>query len=146
LDDAPTIPPPEGFVATRSRGPFSTHNGPYYERACEVGAEQAFFILPRHCNQMGIVHGGMLSAFMDGLLAAAIGRAAKGPGVTIHLSLDFLNMARAGEWAVGAAKCTRLTMDVAFAEGAVQVKGRDLIRGSGVFKLMRGRELGPRGD
>ena len=142
MDDAsPTPAPPQGFVATRPRGPFSTHNGPYYERACESGAEQAFFILPRHCNQMGIVHGGMLSAFMDGLLAAAVGRAAGAPGVTIHLSLDFLNMARAGEWALGAARCTRLTREVAFAEGAVQVKGRDLVRGSGVFKLMHRRTL-----
>jgi len=142
LDDASAVPPPpEGFVATRPRGPFSTHNGPYYERACESGSEQAFFILPRHCNQMGIVHGGMLSAFMDGLLAAAAGRAAGAPGVTIHLSLDFLNMARAGDWAIGQARCTRLTREVAFAEGAVQVKGRDMVRGSGVFKLMHRRAL-----
>jgi uncharacterized protein (TIGR00369 family) len=142
LDDAPVIPPPpDGFVATRPRGPFSTHNGPYFERASESGAEQAFFILPRHCNQMGIIHGGMLSAFMDGLLAAAAGRASGVPGVTIHLSLDFLNMARTGEWAIGQARCTRLTRDVAFAEGSVQVKGRDLVRGSGVFKLMLRRPL-----
>jgi uncharacterized protein (TIGR00369 family) len=140
LDDAGPIPsPPEGFVATRPRGPFSTHNGPYFERVSDVGAEQAFFILPRHCNQLGIVHGGMLSAFMDGLLAASIGRAARAPCVTMHLSLDFLAMARAGEWALGASRVTRLTRDVAFAEGSVQVKGRDLVRGSGVFKLMHAR-------
>jgi uncharacterized protein (TIGR00369 family) len=140
VEDAAAIPPPpEGFVASRPRGPFSTHNGPYFERACENGAEQAFFILPRHCNQLGIVHGGMLSAFMDGLLAASVGRAAGAPSVTMHLSLDFLAMARAGEWALGAARVTRLTRDVAFAEGQVQVRGRDLVRGSGVFKLMHRR-------
>jgi acyl-coenzyme A thioesterase PaaI-like protein len=136
LDDA-IPPPPDGFVATRPRGPFSTHNGPYFERASDAGAEQAFFILPRHCNQLGIIHGGMLSAFMDGLLASSVGRAAGVPCVTMHLSLDFLSMARAGEWAMGASRLTRLAGDVAFAEGHVQVNGRDLIRGSGVFKLMR---------
>jgi uncharacterized protein (TIGR00369 family) len=140
LDDAEAIPPPpEGFVAARTRGPFSTHNGPYFERACESGSEQAFFILPRHCNQLGIIHGGMLSAFMDGLLAAAAGRAAKAPCVTVHLSLDFLNMARAGDWAIGVSRCTRLTRDVAFAEGHVRARNRDLIRGSGLFKLMHSR-------
>ena len=35
-------------------------------------AEQAFYALPRHANGIGIVHGGMLSAFMDGLLASAV--------------------------------------------------------------------------
>jgi uncharacterized protein (TIGR00369 family) len=141
LTDAQSLPPPpDGFVASRPRGPFSTHNGPYFERACDEGAQQAFFILPRHCNQVGIVHGGMLSAFMDGLLASAVGRAAGAPSVTMHLSLDFLTMARAGEWALGAAKVTRLTQGVAFAEGHVQVNGRDLVRGSGVFKLMHRRD------
>ena len=141
MTDPQAIPsPPDGFVASRPRGPFSTHNGPYFERACDEGAEQAFFILPRHCNQVGIVHGGMLSAFMDGLLASAVGRAAGAPSVTMHLSLDFLTMARAGEWALGAAKVTRLTQAVAFAEGHVQVNGRDLVRGSGVFKLMHRRD------
>lgn len=140
MDDLPAMPaPPEGFVASRPRGPFSTHNGPYFERASETGAEQAFFILPRHCNQLGIVHGGMLSAFLDGVMASAVGRAARAPMVTIHLSLDFLAMARAGEWALGEARVTRLSGDVAFVEGRVHVGGRDLLRGSGVFKLMRRR-------
>ncbi len=139
MDEAAPAPP-EGFVARRPRGPFSTHNGPYFERPCPKGAEQAFFILPRHCNQLGIIHGGMLSAFMDGLLAAAVGREAKAPCVTMHLSLDFLAMARAGDWAMGVAKVTRLARDVAFAEGRVHVAGRDLARGSGVFKVMKRRD------
>jgi uncharacterized protein (TIGR00369 family) len=139
MDEAVIPPAPDGFVASRPRGPFSTHNGPYFERACESGAEQAFYILPRHCNQLGIVHGGMLSAFMDGLLASSVGRTAGAPIVTIHLSLDFVGMARAGEWALGEARVTRLSREVAFAEGRVHVGGRDLVRGSGVFKLMRRR-------
>jgi uncharacterized protein (TIGR00369 family) len=140
MADSEAIPaPPEGFVASKLRGAFSTHNGPYFERLVEKGVEQAFFILPRHCNQLGIVHGGMLSAFMDGLLASAIGREARAPSVTMHLSLDFLAMSRAGEWAIGLAQVTRLSREVAFAEGRVHVRDRDLIRGSGVFKLMHRR-------
>ena len=63
-------PPPDGFVLTQGRGQFSTHNGPYFTRPSQDGlVEQAFFALPRHCNGVGLVHGGMLSAFMDGVLA-----------------------------------------------------------------------------
>jgi len=141
LSPADVVPaPPEGFVPHESRGAFSKHNGPYFHRLVAEGAEQAFFVLARHCNGLGIIHGGMLSAFLDGLLAAAAARAARAVPVTVHLSLDFLDMGRAGDWVLGEAKVTRLTRDLAFVEGRAHVKDRTLARASAVFKLMRRRD------
>ncbi len=131
-------PPPEGFVPSGNRGAFSSHNGPYFHRA-EMGelTEQAFYALPRHANGLGLVHGGMLTAFLDGLMGAAVFRTARQTAVTIHLSVDFLHMGRVGDWVMGEAKVTRATRDVAFVEARAHVSGVDIIRGSGVFKLMR---------
>jgi uncharacterized protein (TIGR00369 family) len=134
-----TPPPPEGFVIQPGRGAFTTHNGPYYHKPVEEGACQAFLALDRHCNGVGLIHGGMLSAFLDGLLASAAARATKTTPVTIHLSIDYLDMGRAGDWVVGEARVTRSTRDLAFVEGSARVGGRDLARASGVFKLMRSR-------
>lgn len=134
-------PPPEGFVESASRGAFSVHNGPYFHRPAARGVEQAFLAQKRHCNGLGLIHGGMLSAFLDGLLAAAAARAARATPVTIHLSVDFLDMGRAGDWVLGEARATRVSRDIAFAEGRAHIGGRDLARASGVFKLMR-RRLG----
>jgi uncharacterized protein (TIGR00369 family) len=130
--------PPEGFVASGSRGPFSSHNGPYFHHA-QPGelTEQAFYALPRHANGLGLVHGGMLTAFLDGLMGAAVYRSARQTAVTIHLSVDFLHMARVGEWVMGEARVTRATRDVAFVEARAHANGVDVVRGSGVFKLMR---------
>ncbi|MFZ5721888.1 MAG: PaaI family thioesterase [Pseudomonadota bacterium] len=129
--------PPPGFVRSEGRGPFSTHNGPYFHRIGEGGlVEQAFYALPRHVNGVGIVHGGMLSAFTDGLLAMAVGRATKQVAVTIHLSIDFLHMARQGDWIIGEARMSRATRDVAFADGRLHARGVDIVRASGVFKIM----------
>ncbi len=139
--DAEGVPaPPAGFVRSEGRGNFSSHNGPYFHKA-EPGelTEHAFFALPRHANGLGLVHGGMLSSFLDGLMGAAVFRAARRPGVTIHLSVDFLHMARVGEWVMGEARVTRATKDVAFVEARAHVAGRDVVRGSGVFKLMHRR-------
>jgi uncharacterized protein (TIGR00369 family) len=132
-------PPPEGFVRSEGRGHFSSHIGPYFHKPGEGAAEQAFFALPRHANGLGLVHGGMLSAFMDGLLASAVYKGVRRTGLTIHLSVDFLHMARVGEWVMGDARMTRATRDVAFAEGRAYVGGHDVVRASGIFKLM-GRE------
>jgi len=138
MSDDETIPtPPDGFVPQAGRGAFSNHNGPYFVRPSETGSLQAFHALRRHCNGLGIVHGGMLSAFLDGVLASAVGRQTRAAGVTIHLSIDFLHMARRGDWVYGEAQVTRQTKDVVFAEGRVYVGARDIVRGSGVFKLMR---------
>ena len=132
-------PPPQGFLPAAGRGAFSGHNGPYFYLPSKEGAHQAFYALGRHCNGLGLIHGGMLCAFLDGLLAGAAARATGATPVTVHLSVDFLDMGRAGEWVFGEAHVTRAARDVAFVEGRAHVAGRDLARASGVFKLMRRR-------
>ncbi|MET0295211.1 MAG: PaaI family thioesterase [Phenylobacterium sp.] len=138
-DEAAVPPPPQGFAPSAGRGPFTSLNGPIYHRLDGEVLQHAFFPLERHTNGLGLVHGGMLSTFMDGVLAAAVGRSLRRRAVTIHLSIDFLNMGRAGEWILGEGRVTRATQAVAFAEGRAFVGPRDLIRVSGVFKLMRAR-------
>ena len=141
LAATPEIIVPEGFIKSQGRGDFSTINGPYYHRAEQRDGltEQAFFAEQRHANGLGLVHGGMLTAFLDGLLAAAVWRETQTRSVTIHLSVDFLHMARIGEWVMGDARVTRATRDVAFVEGRAYVGGHDVVRASGVFKLMHRR-------
>ena len=134
--------PPEGFIRQSGRGAFTTHNGPYYRRLTPGGdVEQAFYALPRHCNGVGLIHGGMISAFLDGLLAGAVGAGTSGAvPVTIHLSIDFLNMGRPGDWVFGKARLTRATREIAFAEGEASIGDHVLARATGVFRLMRRRD------
>jgi len=136
-DEERAPPPPDGYVPAEGRGGFSTLNGPYFYRMSDgPTSQQAFFALKRHANGLGLVHGGMLSAFLDGILAGAVWRGTGKTAVTIHLSIDFLHMARVGEWVMGEGRMTRATRDVAFAEGRAYVGGQDVVRASGVFKLM----------
>jgi uncharacterized protein (TIGR00369 family) len=141
VGEADQIPqPPSGFVRSEGRGSFSSHNGPYFHRLqAEDLTEQAFYALPRHANGLGLVHGGMLTSFLDGLLAGAVFRGTGQRAVTMHLSVDFLHMARIGEWVMGEASLTRATRDVAFVEGKALVRGVEVARATGVFKLMHSR-------
>jgi len=134
-EDAP--PPPAGFVQSTERGAFSMRNGPYFH---DASGRQAFFARKRHCNGIGLIHGGMLSAFLDGVLAGAAVRGSGAVSVTVHLSIDFLDMGRAGDWVIGEASLTRAARDLAFVEGRAAMGGRTLARATGVFKLMRRRE------
>ena len=139
MSEAAPPSPPAGFVPSAGRGAFTTHNGPYYHRETPEGATQAFYALPRHCNGVGLIHGGMLSAFLDGVLASAAARGSGATPITMHLSIDFLDMGRAGDWVIGEGALTKATKEIAFVEGRAHVGGRSLARATGVFKLMRRR-------
>lgn len=134
--------PPPGFQPSRGRGPYSTHNGPFYDRVTEGRFERGFFVLDRHCNSFGIVHGGMVCTFLDALLAGEAYRAAGRVGVTINLSTDFLSAARRGDWVQGDAQVTRVAGELVFVEGRAHARGRDLARAHAIFKLMSPRRGG----
>tara|TARA_R110000824_G_scaffold155226_2_gene327635 strand:- start:52241 stop:52720 length:480 start_codon:yes stop_codon:yes gene_type:complete len=128
--------PPEGFTLSSTRGPYTSHNGPFYHRVTEEGFQHGVRVKERHCNSRGITHGGMLMAFADGLLGTAVFRATKTVALTIRMNSDFLSSARPGEWLEGTARVTKATRSVAFCEAELYVGNRPVLKASGVFKLM----------
>jgi uncharacterized protein (TIGR00369 family) len=131
-------PPPEGFqLAPSDRPSFSTHNGPYYlEPGRDRGARNAFFPDVRHANGYGVVHGGVISAFLDGVMAQAVTQATTHFGVTVQLSLSYLAAAKPGEWIIAEADVVRATRELAFLEGRVTSGEREIVRATAVFKIM----------
>jgi uncharacterized protein (TIGR00369 family) len=137
-DEVTEAAAPEGFSPAVNRGPFTRHNGPLF--AYDDGAvwKRGFRVLPRHCNSFGLVHGGWLMAFADGLLAEACFRGSGTPILTIRMTSDFLNPARTGDWVEGTARTTRVTRSMAFAEGEIYAGSKLIFTATGVFKLMEG--------
>ncbi len=105
---------PAPFKPSVRRGPFTSHNGPWFHWAEGSDFRQGVRLLDRHCNSRGIVHGGFLSSFADGLLATAIFRSLKRSAVTVQLTTEFLSEARSGDWLQGTASILRDTRSLAF--------------------------------
>lgn len=133
--------PPEGFTLSTTRGPYTSHNGPFYHKVLEDGFRHGVRVKERHCNSRGITHGGMLMAFADGLLGTAVFRETKTVALTIRMNSDFLSSARPGEWLEGTARVTRATRSVAFCEAELFVGTRPVMKATGVFKLMGRHKL-----
>jgi len=129
--------PPDGFVPSTGRGPYTSHNGPFFHKVTDQGFVHGVRVRSRHCNSRGITHGGMLMAFADGLLGTAVWRATQTIALTVRMNSDFLSSARPGEWLEGTARVTRSTRSVAFCEAELYVGARPVLKASGVFKLMR---------
>jgi uncharacterized protein (TIGR00369 family) len=135
-------PPPEGFERLESLGPFWVRNGPLFRRPPQDGEPeltQAVFILPRHANTFGVLHGGMLSTFLDSTLSHAVGRATGHRCVTVSLSIDFLKMARQGEWLIGEGRVTQVEGRRVLAEGFARIGDLVIGRATGAFQLMQRR-------
>jgi len=141
--------PPAPFRKSTRRGPFTTHNGPWYHWADSSGFRQGVRLQERHCNSRGHAHGGFLSSFADGLLATAVFRELNRGSVTVQLTTEFLLPAEIGQWVQGTAWINRASRSLAFVEAcawvgeAKEAPQADLVfTANAVFKL---KEERPRG-
>ena len=131
-DEALNAPAP--FKKSVRRGPFTTHNGPWFHYAKDGIFRQAVRLLPRHCNSRGIVHGGFLCSFADGLAATAVFRSLGRSSVTMKLNTEFLRSAQSGDWLQGTAEVVRDTRNMAFVEARAWVgEGTEVLDDALVF-------------
>lgn len=136
-ESEPDDHPPEGYALAPRRGPFTTHNGPLYLKQEGEQLIQGLRLRDRHCNAVGIVHGGMLMTFVDGIMGVTCATRTKTLCVTVRMISDFLSPAKAGEWLEGRAEITKIEDGFVFCEGILTVGHRDVLKASAVFKLTR---------
>jgi uncharacterized protein (TIGR00369 family) len=140
LTSTPASPDvPEGFVARRFGDGFIGVNGPLYARRTDTAFQLGFRVEQRHCNPMGICHGGMMATFCDMLLpiSAHVLSATIGNRFlpTINLQIDYLAASPLGAWVQGEAQLLRSTRSLVFMQGLVQADGASVARVSGIFKI-----------
>lgn len=137
---------PAGFKPRMMGDGFMVVNGPLYYRKFEGGIHLGFRVEERHCNPMGVCHGGMLATFADmvcAISAHATSEAAKNRFLpTISLQLDYMASARLGTWVQGTASVLRATRTMMFMQGLVTADDEPVARISGIFKI--GAEFNPR--
>jgi uncharacterized protein (TIGR00369 family) len=122
-------------------GPFIALAGPLFARLeSRAGGAQllmGFRVEQRHCNPLGMCHGGMLATFADMLMPMAAMYQPAGERrflPTISLHMDYLAPAMLGAWVQGEAQILRTTRNLLFAQGMVSADGTPALRVSGVFK------------
>jgi len=138
-----SIPP--GFRQLTEASGFAAANGPWFEKIEAGRAIRGFLPGPQHANALGIVHGGMLAAFLDSAMGTAVFHTLQRRAVTIRLSIDYLAPGRLGDWLQAEGEV------VGHDEHMVQVRGRlygprhEVLTGLGAFALLsRQRIIKPR--
>lgn len=121
--------PPSGFMDAV---------GPLYGRRDAGRFVMGLRVEDRHCNARGVCHGGMLATMCDMLLTVGSniqsGQSRFLP--TVSMSCDFLGPADRGAWVEGRVEVLRVTRNLLFASGLLEVAGAGpIVRASGVMKV-----------
>jgi uncharacterized protein (TIGR00369 family) len=135
--------PPPGFAPTPSRGKFTLHNGPTYRAEAEGDLRTGLWVLDRHCNGMGFLHGGMASAFADSALAWAVWDTTGKSSVTLKLTLEFMGIVPEGVWLEAHPDVTAVNRDQVHVRADLKRDGKVLVaRADAVFRTVRRRPKG----
>jgi uncharacterized protein (TIGR00369 family) len=91
----------------------------------------------RHCNSRGFVHGGLISTLADNAmgLSCASYHEALGGLVTLSLHVDFVNVAKKGDWLTFETNFVKPGRSVDTAQGQVLANGKICALIGATFKV-----------
>ena len=115
-------------------------------RSTDGRAIRGFLPGRQHANALGIVHGGMLAAFLDSAMGTAVFHTLNRRAVTLRLSLDYLGPGRIGDWLQAEGEVVGHDEHVAQVRGRLYGPRHEVLTGLGAFALLsRQRTVKPRG-
>lgn len=136
VGDAP--PPPPGFEVRPTRGHFTRYNGPTFHCIDRTDLRQGMWVLDRHLNGMGFMHGGMICAFADSAIAMASFAATQKQGVTIKLSLEYFETISQGSWIEARPEVTMTDGELVHVTAPIyREDGKLAARASGIFRTVK---------
>ena len=115
-------------------GPFLDHAGPLLRRDDGVIGLK---IEQRHLNAAGTAHGGLLASIADHAIGRAVNEALEDAGaVTVSLTTDYIGAVDEGDFVEARTHVDRLGGSLAFADCAISVDGKDVVRARAVFAVL----------
>ena len=127
---------PPGFRELTEATGFAAANGPWFEKVEYGRAIRGFLPGTQHANALGIVHGGMLAAFLDSAMGTAVFHALDRRAVTLRLTLDYLGPARVGDWLQAEGEVMGHDEHVAQVRGRLYGPRHEVLGGLGAFALL----------
>ena len=134
---------PSGFRELKEAIGFAAANGPWFEKVEGNRLTRAFRPGPQHANAHGIVHGGMLAAFLDSAMGSTVSHVLQRRVVTVRLTIDYLMPGRVGDWLEAEAEVLGHDAQVAQVRGRLYGPRHDVLAGLGSFALLS-RQRQPR--
>lgn len=130
---------PAGFQRHFRHSPVTDPWEPIYSRRTEGAVVLGLVAETAHTNSRGMVHGGLISALADNAMGLSCAQQL-GDGaslVTVNLTLDFLGVAKIGQWLEFDTVFVKPGGTLSFAQAFVTADGEPCARANAVFRIIR---------
>ncbi|MGO4157351.1 PaaI family thioesterase [Cupriavidus sp. YAF13] len=130
---------PAGFAPHFRHSPLTDPWEPLYSRRSDQAIVLAVKLAQAHTNARGFAHGGLITALADNAMGLSCGMQFAEPRslVTVNLSIDFLNVARIGQWLMFETSFTKVGGTLCFAQAFVTADGVACGRANATFRAMQ---------
>ncbi|MHA7680492.1 PaaI family thioesterase [Cupriavidus sp. PET2-C1] len=130
---------PAGFAPHFRHSPLTDPWEPLYSRRSDQAIVLAVKLAQAHTNARGFAHGGLITALADNAMGLSCGMQFAEPRslVTVNLSIDFLNVARIGQWLMFETSFTKVGGTLCFAQAFVTADGVACARANATFRAMQ---------
>lgn len=137
VDVTPT--PPEGFIRHYRQSPLTDPWEPLYSRNTGDAVFIGLHLGTAHTNSRGFAHGGLISALADNAMGLTCGLKLENVAglVTVGLTVDFLSMARIGQWLEIRPEVVKTGAALCFAQCLVTAGGKPCARGNATFSVVK---------
>ncbi|HEC52115.1 hypothetical protein LCGC14_0180330 [marine sediment metagenome] len=132
---------PEGFQLHDRRSGLTEPWQPIYQRAHADGLSLGLRAGTAHVNSRHFVHGGLISALADNAMGLSCAGQLENIGglVTVSMTLDYLDVARQGQWLEVRAKVLKAGKSLCFASTEIYADDTLCAVARGVFKVVQPR-------
>ncbi|ATQ44941.1 thioesterase [Caulobacter mirabilis] len=130
---------PEGFTPHARKSPVTDAWEPLFSRRTDDALQLGLRVAEAHTNSRGFAHGGLISALADNAmgLSCGLGIAKAGGLVTVNLALDFLAIARIGQWLQVEPTVVKRGKNLCFASALVTADGVPCARANATFQIVQ---------
>jgi uncharacterized protein (TIGR00369 family) len=130
---------PEGFERHFRRSPLTEPWEPIFSRKTEVAVLIGLRAADPHLNSRGFVHGGLLTTLADNAMGLSCALQVEGEPrlLTVNLSIDFVSVAKRGQWIEIDTAFVKPGRSICFAQAFITADGATCARANGVFRVVQ---------
>ena len=129
---------PNGFARHFRHSPVTDPREPIYSKQADQKIMLGLRVRESHTNARGLAHGGLISALADNAMGLSCASQFVTPHslLTVNLSIDFLGVAKIGDWLEFDTVFTKIGSTLCFAQAYITANSVTCAKASATFRAM----------
>ncbi len=129
---------PAGFEPHFRKSPVTDAWEPLYSKRTSEAVHIGLRLAPAHTNGRGFAHGGLIAALADNAMGLSCTQRLSSPAgfVTVGLSVDFVSVARVGQWLEFQPAIVKIGSTLCFAQCLITADGAVCSRANATFSVL----------